>query len=250
VNANPTVLITGATAGIGLELARLYAQEGARLVLVGRRDRAELDDRLFSRATYCRADLARSDAPEIVRSFLAEHAIESLDLLVHNAAVAQYGSIADEAPQVIAEQVAVNVAAPVGLTKALAAVLERAGGKVVFVSSVVADLPCADFAVYAATKAALDGFARSLHVEWRGRIDVQVVHPGAVKTGFHVKASVPPELVSSPRIPSAQQAAAGIRRLVATRRRSPTLGFLNRLTRFAGRRLGRPMDWALRRSRA
>ena len=192
MNANPTVLITGATDGIGLELARAYGQAGARLVLVGRRARVELDDELFTEATYCCADLAGKDAAGTVRDFLAARSIHSLDLLLHNAAVGQYGPIADEPPEVIANQVAVNLTAPVTLTHALAEPLERAGGKLVFISSVVESLPCADFAVYAATKAALDGFARSLRVEWRGRIEVQVIHPGAVKTGFHGKASVPP----------------------------------------------------------
>jgi short-subunit dehydrogenase len=110
-------------------------------------------------------------------------------------------------------------------------------------------LACADFAVYAATKAALDGFARSLRVEWGGRIDVQVIHPGAVRTGFHDKAGVPSALVSSPRLPTAEDAAAQIERLVAGGRRTPTLGVANGLARLVGRRAGRPLDALMRRSR-
>ena len=247
---HPTVLITGATSGIGLALARRYHAGGARLVLVGRRPLAALEDPLFTTETYCQADLAAPEAAGRVAAHLEARAIDTLDLVFQNAAVGAYGPIEAETAEQIAGQVAVNLAAPIALTQRLAPWLERAGGKVVFVSSVVEALPCADFAVYAATKAALDGFARSLRVEWAGRIEVQVVHPGAVRTDFHRKASVPAELVASPRIPSADDVAGDLVRLAGRRARTPTLGVGNRVARFVGRRLGRPLDWMMRRRRA
>ncbi len=244
-----TVFITGATDGIGLELARRHAREGARLVLGGRRDRGALDASLFTPARYCQADLAEPDAPARVLAHLAAEGIESLDLVIHNAAVASYGPIEADEPGLITAMVAVNLLAPIALTHALAPHLAKASGRVVFVSSIVADLPCADYAVYGASKAALDGFARSLGVEWQGRIRVQAVHPGAVRTGFHEKSGVPAALVASPRIPSAARVAAQIHTLAQGNARTPSVGFGSAVLRFIGRRAPRLLERALRRGK-
>jgi len=56
--------------------------------------------------------------------------------------------------------------------------------------------------VYGATKAALEGFARSLREELRGRVGVQIVHPGATRTGMHAKSGMPPDRVNERRFPS------------------------------------------------
>ena len=65
-----TVLITGATDGIGLALARYYQQRGSRLILVGRKSLHELHDPLFNDTNYCQVDLAAADAPLHISQWL------------------------------------------------------------------------------------------------------------------------------------------------------------------------------------
>ena len=93
---NRTILITGATDGIGLALARRYANMGARLVLVGRRPLAELDADFFDEANYCRADLACDDCVDAIEQWLEDQEIEQIDLLIHNAGVGYVGAIGDQ----------------------------------------------------------------------------------------------------------------------------------------------------------
>ena len=102
-------------------------------------------------------------------------------------------------------------------------------GKIVFVSSVVSRFASPDFAVYAATKAALDGFARSLRIELNA-IDVQVIHPGGTRTGFHAKSGATTEF-NVERFPAAEQVAEKMARAIKGRRRSATIGFGNSVFR-------------------
>jgi short-subunit dehydrogenase len=248
-----TVLITGATSGIGLELARHYAARGARLVLVGSRAPAALEDpALCTPARYCRADLARPGAAAVVEQFLRARGLDRLDLLIHCAGLGSYGPLEQQRGQIDA-LLAVNLRAPVALSYALLPLLWRARGRLVLVSSVAADLPAPDYAVYAATKAALDGFARSLRVELRGSVAVQVVHPGATRTPMHARAGAPLGRIGWRRFPPPERVAAQIARAVERGAPETTVGLGNRALRLAGRLGGGLVDRAAglgRRSQA
>ena len=243
-----TILLTGATDGIGLALARIWHGRGERLVLHGRRalEDAPGEGGLFTSSTYCSADLAAADGPARIEAFLDEHGFDTLDLLVHNAGTGYYGELAAQSDASIRDVVRVNLEAPVELTHRLLPRLRGARGRVVFVSSVAPSLPCPDFAVYAGTKAGLDGFARSLSVELEGEVGVQVIRPGATRTGMHEKVGMPLDGVG--RFPPAQQVAAEIARAV-DRGGDATIGFANRCVAALGRNLSVPLDAAMRRSR-
>ena len=113
-------------------------------------------------------------------------------------------------------------------------------------SLIAANLSKPEFAVYAGTKAALEGFARSLAVELAGSVGVRVVRPGATRTGMHAKVGMP--LEGTDRYPPAQKVAAEIARAV-DHGRDATIGFGNRCAAALGRNLAGPLDAAMRRKR-
>lgn len=164
----PVVLITGASDGIGRALSRIYRARGARVIGVGRRPAAMVSPDL--RSDYCRVDLAQPFAAALIAEFLRQHGVGRLDLLVHCAGIGSYGAVDAQTPEEIDALLNVNLRAPIMLTYALLPRLMAGRGRVVFVGSVVAALPAPDYAVYGATKAALEGFARGLREELRGML--------------------------------------------------------------------------------
>ena len=239
------VLLTGATSGLGLELARLYASKGAPLILVGRKPLAELDSFLFTPENYCQADLSQPKSVETILKFLRSTQIEKPLLLIHNAGVGFYGEPSAHSDEEVKKLLETNLFTPIALTHAL---LPRTR-KVVFISSVVAEVPAPDYAVYGASKAALDAFARSLRLETRGTPSVQSVHPGAIRTQMHAKSGVPEGKFDIKRFPGAEEVAEEVFRAVSGGRSDVTIGVNNKLLRLAGTYLGVPLD-KLMRSRA
>lgn len=243
----PIILITGATDGIGLALARRYHAQNARLILIGRRPLDSLTNPepptpLFTAQSYCQADLSQADAPARIQTWLAQQGITRLDSLIHNAGMGYVGDLAGQPPANIREMVQVNLIAPIALTHTLYPLLKEGRARVVFISSVVSQLPAAQYAVYAATKAGLDGFARSLASEWRDGPRTLVIHPGATRTGMHHKAGLTGD---TSRFASPEKVAASIERAIAQGRGQVTVGGLNRIVRFAGRYAAGPVDWAM-----
>jgi short-subunit dehydrogenase len=244
----PTILLTGATDGIGLALARHYKTEGVPLILVGRRPFADTPlPAYFPENSYCQANLAALDAPQIIRRWLTEHNIQNIDILIHNAGVGYYGDTADQTFDSIKQLTAVNLNAPVFLTHQLLSRLRQPGGKVVFISSVVSAVACPEYAVYGATKAALDGFTRNLRIELQGKVMVQVIHPGATRTGMHVKSGLQLNQATVQKFPSAEAVAQKIARAIAGDRPSVTIGVPNKFLRFSGKYLALVTDAFMRR---
>ncbi len=243
------ILITGATDGIGLALARVYKERGERPLLLGRKSWSELSQLAgeFSENDYFQVDLAQLDCAAQLTRLLDEREIDRLDVVVHNAGVGYYGRFADQSPEQINQLIHVNLVAPVALTQALLPWLPAGKGQVVFISSVVADLPGSDYAVYVATKAALSGFVRSLQVEWQGKVAVQLIHPGATRTAMHAKMGISQETMDWEKFPSAEDVAVGIVRAIEGKRPFTTIGAGNQAVGMAGRQLGFVIDPAMRR---
>jgi short-subunit dehydrogenase len=239
----PTVLITGATDGIGHMLAKLYAGRNDRLILVGRRPMDALDDPLFTPETYVQADLSQPQAPATIKAFLGAHNLTQLDLLVHNAGLGYYGTVTDQPTDNITALIDVNYRTPVALTHALVPYLK--GGRVAFVSSVATAMPTPDYAVYTATKAALDAFAHNLRMELAPDVDVTLVHPGATRTGMHQKANMPGD---TSKYPSAAEVAAAIQRAIDSGTNQTAIGFVNKALRFVVGQFPRLIDTAMKGS--
>lgn len=230
-----TILITGATDGIGLALAVRYAARGWRLVLVGKRPLTDLHNALFTSRNYCQVNLADPDCHEQLLAWLGRQGIDRLDVVVHNAGVGSYGTLTEQTPAEIDTLLAVNLYAPIRLSHALLPWLPPHAGKMVFVSSVAAGLPAPAYAVYAAAKAALESFARNLRWELAGGLQVQIVRPGATRTGMHAKAGIPRSEMDWTKFPPAEQVADGVAAAIDRGRPLRTLGVGNRLLALAGR---------------
>ena len=211
----PTALVTGASSGIGLELATLLARGRHDLVVVARsRDRLEaiaagLREEFGVMVTVLAKDLAAPAAPaEIARELSGSGTV--LDILVNNAGLGVYGPFAKTPLQKELETIQVNVVALTHLTKLfLPGMLERRRGRILNVASTAAFQPGPLMAVYYATKACVLSFSEALANETAGTgVTVTTLCPGPTLTEFQSRAgfgNVP--LLKSPLVMSAAEVA-------------------------------------------
>jgi uncharacterized protein len=186
-----TVLVTGASGGIGQAIAKALDERGARLLISGRRqDQLErIAAELGGRPTVLVADLTlAADATS-----LAERA-GAVDALVGNAALPASGPIDEFSPEEIDRALDVNLRAPIQLTRALLpGMVERGNGHVVLVSSLAGKVASVGSSLYSATKFGLRGFAAGLREDLHDSgVGVTVVFPGFVSgAGMFADADVP-----------------------------------------------------------
>ena len=205
-----TVLLTGATGGIGDAIARLVAARGGRLVLTGRRlDALEsLAADLGARALAC--DLA--DRDQVGR--LAADA-GAVDVLIANAALPADGHLLDFEPGHLDRALDVNLRAPIMLARLLApAMVQRRSGHLVFVSSTSGKVATSGSSLYSATKFGLRGFASGLRQDLHGSgVGVSTVFPGFIRdAGMFARSGV--ELPRGVGTRSPQEVAAAIVRAI------------------------------------
>ena len=234
-----TIFITGTTSGLGRELARRLHLEGHRLILLGRREMMASDRSQLEGALYCRADLSRETIVDVVDRFLRAHKITRIDWLIHNAGVGYYGPVQLQPPGSIDSLVDVNLWAPIALTHSLLPRLRAAGARsrVTVISSMAARFACPDYAVYAAAKAGVNAFLRSLRVELASELRVQTILPGGVATGMHAKMGIPVDVMNPASFMATADAVEGILALAAGRAGERSLS--------AGLGLaGRAAEWA------
>jgi short-subunit dehydrogenase len=189
-----TALVTGATGGLGNAIARALHARGATVRLSGRRAEVleELRAELGERAEIVPADLV--DAGEVARLADASH---DVDVLVANAALPGSGRFAEYTTEEVDRALAVNLRAPMELTRALLPhMLERDSGHLVYIASVSGKVAVGGSSVYSATKFGLRGFAFALHDELRRTgVGVTTVFPGFIRdAGMYAetKAKLPP----------------------------------------------------------
>jgi uncharacterized protein len=193
---NCTALITGASAGIGHEIARQLASRAQTLVLVARREQrlSEVGNALRNQNPQLNVhtrlvDLCdKTQIDELVR-WLGENKIY-IDFLINNAGLGDVGPFTTSDPQRNAEMLQVNVAALTMLTRALLPqMISRKTSAILNVSSSAGFLPMPEFNVYAATKAYVTSFSEALRAELRGSgVSVTTLCPGPVATEFQEKA--------------------------------------------------------------
>jgi hypothetical protein len=190
----PVALITGASAGIGRELARVFAGHGHELVLVARREEAlaTLADEIAAdgrpRPTVLAMDIGRHDAVSQIAATLAARGLEPA-IVVNNAGFGLVGPAASLAADEQLAMVDVNIWALTALSLAFVDSMARHRGGILNVASIAGFLPGPGMAVYYASKAYVLSFSEALHAELSGRgVKVTALCPGPVATEFQSRA--------------------------------------------------------------
>jgi short-subunit dehydrogenase len=194
----PVCLITGASAGIGAELARVFASHGHALVLTARRT-AKLDSLAaeiaaggHTRPKVITADLLSRDAPSRLAQALGDAGLEPA-IVVNNAGFGLLGAAADLPHDQELAMIDLNVRALTDLSlRWIDSVIRHRGG-ILNVASLAAFMPGPGMAVYHATKAYVLSFTEALHEELKADgVRVCALCPGPVETEFLDRAGMPP----------------------------------------------------------
>ena len=229
-------LITGASGGIGADLARIFARQGHDLALVARSaDKldalaAELVRDGRPRPIVIVCDLAARGGADRVAAALDE-ADARVAFLVNNAGFGLIGSAPELDPEEQLGIVDLNIRALVELTLRFLPELHAARGKILNVGSIASFMPGPGMAVYYASKAFVSAFSRALTEELKSAgVGVTVLHPGITSTGFQARAGFhkAPHLKRMPGATAMSVAEAGYRGLMAGRR-AVVPGFGNKL---------------------
>ena len=185
------VVITGASSGIGAELARLFARRGQALLLVARRrDRLEaLAAELKGQAEILPLDLAEPGAVQVLLEHIGDRPVE---VLVNNAGLGWCSLLIDMDAAKVDEMVAINIRVLTQLCRAVSVGMTRGGkGKILNVASVAGYVPGPYQSVYYASKAYVISFSRSLRDELApSGVQVSCLCPGPTATEFHHRAGV------------------------------------------------------------
>ncbi len=200
--ANETVLITGASSGIGMGLAKLFAADGSDLVLVARRE-----DRLNELAQELKSeygievhvlpkDLTKKTAPKEIFTHLNKEKIQ-IDVVVNNAGFGNKGYVADLDTDLQLDMIQVNLVALTHLTRLfLPGIIERGHGGILNVGSLAGFQPGPNLAVYFATKAYVLSFTEALAEEvLNPEIKISCLAPGPVRTEFGEKSDLEDSLL-------------------------------------------------------
>lgn len=207
-----TVLITGASSGIGAALARHLAAQGDTVGLVARRE-----DRLAEVLADCRAtapdsamwvaDIGERDAARRIVDTAWDH-WGGVDVLVNNAAIPGVRPVTRATPEEVERVMDVNFHAPVRLALAvLPRMLERGSGTVMNVSSLGGRLGIPRESAYCASKFALCGWTEAVKLDlWDSPVRVKLVIPGAVDTEIWDKPDEEGAAYDGPKVPAAEVA--------------------------------------------
>lgn len=253
-NTSPLALITGASSGIGAEIAREFAARGYDLILAARRIErlerlaAELRHTHSTSASVVAADLSAAGAARELWAMLGQGARE-VDVLVNNAGVGLAGNLADIDAESVARMMRLNMELLTSLTRlALPGMLQRRRGGILNVASLAGFQPAGPgMAVYYATKAYVLSLTRALAVELRGTgVTATALCPGPTRTEFDAVGGAAGTRLFRwlPLMEPRAVAAAGVRGLL-TGRTVVVPGWFNKLLAIGGELAPRSLATAL-----
>lgn len=195
-NSNKVALVTGASRGIGAEIAKGLARDGFKIVVnyAGRTEAAKVvaDQIIGSGGDACVVQADVSDAGAVAAMFdTATQAFGGVDVVVNSAGIMKLAPIADITDDVVNETIAINLKGTFNVCREAARRL-RNDGRIINVSSSVIGMRLPTYGIYIATKAAVEGLTQVLAQEMRGRcIRVNAIAPGPVATELFLRGKSP-----------------------------------------------------------
>ncbi len=208
-----TALVTGASSGIGAEIAEILAGRGYDLIVTARRkDRLEelARNMTSTHGVTVRTVVGDLSNPSSLGNIVSELTAERVDILVNNAGFGLHGRVAEADPERLSAMIELNVNALTRLTRAvLPGMLERRQGRILQIASVAAFQPGPLMAAYYASKAYVLSFSEALAVELEGSgVVVTTICPGPTVTEFHeVAGNTAAAYFSSKKIPNGRDLA-------------------------------------------
>jgi hypothetical protein len=188
---NEYILLTGASSGIGYEMAKLLARKNYNLILVARSEdklltlQQELKNQFNIDVTYFSYDLSEpNSAQNLYDKIKGKYIVSGL---INNAGFGDYGNFVEMPLKKDEEMIALNITTLVGLTKLFGADMVKAGkGRIMNVASLLSFLPFPYYSVYSATKSFVLAFTETVSAELQGTgVTVTALCPGTVETNFH-----------------------------------------------------------------
>ncbi|MEO1679313.1 MAG: glucose 1-dehydrogenase [Pseudomonadota bacterium] len=192
--AGKVALVTGASSGIGAEIAAVFAEAGATVICTGQSEARLKEVASATGAGWIAADISTPDGcAALAREALNRH--PRIDILVNSAGVALVGPVLDYAVEDWDRTMAINLRAPFLLAQALApAMISAKAGKIINISSQAGVIALADHVAYTASKGGLNALTKSLMVELAPHnIQVNAICPTVVMTQMGKKVWSPPE---------------------------------------------------------
>jgi len=212
---NQTALITGASSGIGMELAKIHASNGDHLILVARslekleKLKSEIESTTHVKVKVIQKDLSRAGAALEVFQEVAAQNIQ-VDYLINNAGFGDYGWFYETSWEKEQQMINLNITALTHFCKLyLPEMVKRGSGKIMNVASTASFQAGPGMAVYYATKAYVLHFSEALHSEVREKgVTVTALCPGATESGFSTAANMEDsKLFKGKRLPTSAQVA-------------------------------------------
>ncbi|MET1249872.1 SDR family oxidoreductase [Sporolactobacillus sp. STCC-11] len=187
-----TIVITGASSGLGSELARLFASKGANVIMLARNAEklAEIQRQIEIEggiSFYYSIDISEAEAVRSLFQRLSRR-FRRIDILINCAGIGKFQPFIDMDNQIIDQMLDVNVRGLIYCTQAVIPMMirEKHGGHIVNISSIAGIITTPKSVIYGATKHAVIGFSNGLRMELESNgIRVTVVNPGPIRTPFH-----------------------------------------------------------------
>ena len=194
---NKTALITGGNSGIGFASAKRYIQEGAKVIITGRREEAlkEAVSELGTQASYVVADVSNLDAINNLATVLSNDGV-NLDVIFVNAGVAQFAPFEETTEEIFDYNFDINVKGAFFTIQKLLPVIND-NASIILNASIVAHKGLPGASAYSATKGAVINLAKTISSELVGRgIRANVISPGPIETPIYAKLGMPEDALN------------------------------------------------------